>query len=317
MQTLPHVKHDSTKQRARRGLGILGALLLAAVMVFNLDVAVDWFRGYIDVVALVPQTSGVRIGSPVWVEGVEAGRVTALDFMGLGDNAVVALHVRLEDRVSDVVRRDSRAYAVRRRFIGEPTVEIGAGSPDAPAIESGDTLFPSDRPTLQELIEQGLAFPGALDSLGQALAALQDASAGRERDIDRVLHRLEVASREASTLRSDMAGGSLDRWLSDPDLGRRIHGLRARVTELEEAAGAMAERYADPALTARVATVAVRADRLGRELADLERALAEGDGVLGRMARDSALTVAIHGVQAQIDSLRAAGLGFALRMLAP
>ncbi len=49
----------------------------------------------------------------------------------------------------------------------------------------------------------------------------------------------------------------------------------------------------------------------------LEQRLAEGGGMMSRVARDSALAVAVAGVQAQIDSLRAEGMGFALRMLTP
>lgn len=317
MQTLPRVTHDPTRTRARRGLAILAGLLLTAALIFNLDVVLDRFRGYVDVVALVSQTSGVRIGSPVWVAGIEAGRVTAIDFMALGGTSVLAVHVRLEDRVRDVVRKDSRSQTARDRFIGEPAVRISAGSSTAPPVETGDTLYPRAVISLDTLLQRGLAFPEALDSLRTVLGELSEVADDRHAAVTAILDRLSVASAEASTLRSDLEGGSIERWLRDPELGERATRLRLRVAELSEAAEQMQERYGDPELRAGADSVATRAQRLGVALERLEAQMAEGRGFIPRAAQDSAITVAIRGVQAQVDSLTNAGLGFALRMILP
>jgi len=317
LQSLATVTHDSSRTRVRRGFAILASLLLAAALVFNLDVVVDWFHGYVDVVALVPSTSGVRIGAPVWVAGVEAGRVTAVDFQDVGGTAVIALHVRLEDRVRDVVRQSSRAHTARDRFIGAPLVRISAGSADSPPIQTGDTLQPMSTVSLDTLIQRGLAFPGALDSLTSTLSELERLAADRKADVKTLLDRWTAASREAATLTAALEGGTLGHWMRDPEPGRRVARLRERLTALGAAADAMLGRYQDPELRAGVASVAERAQRLSQALDGLERMLVEGRGFIPRAARDSALAVAVAGVQAQIDSLRAAGLGFAARMVLP
>lgn len=317
MQTLSRVTHDSNRTRVRRGLAILAGLILAATLVFNLDMVVDRFHGYLDVVALVPAVNGVRVGSPVWVAGVEAGRVTAIDFRVVEDLTLLALHVRLEERVRDVVRRGSRAHTARDRFIGEPTVRISAGPTHAPAIEDGDTLHPMPVMSLDTLLARGLAFPESLDSLTSALRALDRLADDRSPVLATLLARLDVAAEEAMALRTELEGGSIDRWLRDPELDQRVARLRERVAELSAAAEAMQDRYTDGELQAGAASVGARARRLGLALERLEGSLAEGRGFIGRSARDSAIPLAVRGVQAQIDSLRAAGMGFALRMILP
>ncbi len=303
--------------RVRRGLAILIGLLFAAALVFNLDVVVDWFHGYVDVVALVPRTNGVRIGAPVWVAGVEVGRVTAMDFQEAGGRAVIALHVRLEDRVRDVVRKSSRAHTARERFIGGPSVRISAGTADSPPIQSGDTILPLNTVSLDTLIQRGLSFPGALDSLTATLSELNRLAAAQRGGVETLLDRVSDASREAALLAADFEGGSIGQWQRDPQRGLRLAGLRERLAALGEATDAMQRRYQDPELQAGLASVAQRAQRLGQALDDLERVVANGRGFVPRVARDSALGVAVQGVQAQIDSLRNAGLGFAARMVLP
>lgn len=324
------MKHDYSRQRAQRGFAILATLLLTAILIFNLDVVVDWFHGYVDVVAIVAETSDVRVGGTVWVEGVEVGRIDAMalvdpetlarmtDRLAPEQRAAIALHVRIEDRARAVVRKGSRAYTTRERVIGAPVVRIEAGPPSAPPVESGDTLYPADRPTIEMLIERGKAFPSTLDSLLTAVGELNRLASAREPGLDRVMERLTRVAEEATALQAAFTGGSISRWLADPEMGRRVRALQGRVAELSEAAASL-QRYADEdgELRRSAAALSERADRLAGAMAALEQRLAEGGGVMSRVARDSALAVAVAGVQAQIDSLRAEGMGFALRMLTP
>lgn len=299
-------------------MAILAGLFIAAALIFNLDVILDQFRGYVDVVAIVTETSGVRIGAPVAVEGVEAGRVTGIDFVDLGGAGALALHVRLQDDFQSVVRRGSRAYTARERFIGAPGLRISAGPPGAPPIQDGDTIYPDVMVSLDSLLDRGMAVPPMLDSLGSAVTELNRlASAGRPA-IGLLIERVNVVTSEAGALRADLSEGSLRRFLDDPTLGGRVTRLRERVTQLSEVAAEMSARYQDPELSGGIESVSLRAQRLGQALDELQTNMAEGGGgFIPRAARDSALAVAIQGVQAQIDSLRAAGLGFAVEMILP
>jgi hypothetical protein len=312
------VNADPVARRARRGYALIAAMVLVAVLIFNLDGVVEWFRGHTDLVALVDRTEGVRVGSPVLVEGVEAGRVTDIRFVDRGPDAAVALSIRLDDRVLPAVRQGSHAHTVKRRLIGQPTVLISAGPTDSPPVEPGDTLYPSGLPSIEELLERGLAFPASLDSLNLALEELGGLVERRRPALRELVDRLAVVTDEATTLRSDLEGGSIARWLEDPELGVRIDRLRRQVAAIGEAVDRLKARAdGDDGLRTRLGTVTERADRLAARLDTLGHTIREGDGIVPRMSRDSALAVALAEVTAQIDSLRAEGMGFALRMLLP
>lgn len=294
----------------------MAALFLTALLVFTMDLIEDWLRGYVDVVAVVLETSGVRVGSPVVVQGMEAGRVTGVDVMELGGRGAIALHVRLEDRARSVVGLRSRAHTGKRNLIGEPMVRISAAPPGSPPLEDGDTIPPSDLLSIEALMREGKDLTPALDSLASALVELDRVVDERRPEMMAVVDQLSLATEAAAALRTDIDGGSVGLWLRDPTLGRRIDRLRVRVAALSEAASSL-QRYGDPEMGESVAALGQRAEHVGAELSELQRRLGEGDGFLTRMGRDSALAVAITGVQAQIDSLSAAGIGFALRMFLP
>ena len=306
---------DSTTRRVRRGYLLVAGLVLTALLVFNIDVIADQFRDHVDVVALVRETSGVRIGSPVSVAGVEVGRVTAIDFVG-DPAAPVAVSVRLQERARTAVRRTSRARTARRRFIGEPVVRIEAGPDASPPVEDGDTLRPRDEPSIEELLERGLAFPSSLDSLQEGVGRLHLLIDRRRPALDSLVDRLALATAEAEDLRQQVRNGP-GRWLGDAALPRRIERLRQHVEALSAAMGRLGREAEGGEIGPQLRSFAARAERLEDRLDALGRTLTEGSGTLGRLQRDSALAVAVREVAAQVDSLRAEGLDFALRMFLP
>ena len=310
------MRENSDERRERRGYAILAGLLLAGLLIFNLDVIVDWTRGYIDVVALVSRTNGVRSGSPVWIEGIEAGRVTGIAFAGHGDSALIALDLRMEARVRPLIRRGSGATTAKRRVIGQPYVRIDAGPGDAAPLEEGDTIRPADPIDLDDLIARGKHYPASLDSLTTAVREVQRLAERRQPRVALLASRVDETLESAAELGETLSGGSLGQLLADPALPARVQRLQERLDQLAAAADSLG-RWSEPELTAGIPPLMERADRLGEDLARLQHHLEQDRGTLARLQRDSALAVAVRGVQAQIDSLRAEGLSIGLRMLLP
>lgn len=301
----------------RRGYGILTALLVAAVVVFNADRIAEWMRGYIDVVAFVPESSGVRAGSPVWVEGTHAGRVQSVAVSGHGDSALVVLELRLEDRVRPVVRSASTVYTARKQLIGQPVVHVRAGPPASPPLSPGDTLQAAARLDISLLVEKGKDFPILLDSLMTAVREVQRLADTRAPRVASLLERFLDVSAAAGRLGEDLQGGTLGRFARDTSITLRLEQLRDRMDQLSVAAAELSRYGSSPELSEGVPSLMHRAERIGADLERLQTAMDGNLGTLPRLQRDSALAVALAGVTAQIDSLRAEGLSFGLRMLVP
>ncbi|MFW5950585.1 MAG: MlaD family protein [Gemmatimonadota bacterium] len=311
------MKDEARRHRTRRGYALIAGIVLTALLIFNADTLADRFRGYIDLVALVPETTGVRVGSPVTVGGIEAGRVTAIDLAGDAD-VPVAVRIRVRERVRSALREGSRAETAKRRFIGEPTVQVTVGRPDGALLQPGDTILPTGAPALDLLIAQGKELPSALDTLNALLRQLEEVAGQRRSQLATLTDRLDRATAEADRLRArfEFEGGTLTRLLNDPELPGRLARLQDRFAAVAEAADS-AGRYAEGELPARLARVTNRADRVSRALGELSERLEGSGGILVRARRDTAVQRALAEVMVQIDSLRAEGVGFALRMLLP
>lgn len=315
--------HDNTDGRVRRGYLILAGIAIVAALIFNINAVKDLAGDRTDLVALVADASGIRVGAAVRVAGVESGRVTGIDFVQAGDSARIAIHLRIDGASTRVIRADSEVRALRLRFIGQPVIQIEAGSAAAPAIRDGDTLFGLATPDPLALLERGKDLPAALDSLMTAARQVAAMSRARQPDVDRLQTQLEEVMAAGRSLSADLEGGSLGPMMAQGGLGA-VTRLQARLGQLRVAVDAARARYLGDeveggselarslaSLNDRVAAVSAELDALN------ERAAATGGGTLDRMARDSAIQVAIGRLQAQLDTLRQEGASIALRMFLP
>lgn len=316
-------RDSNTAARARRGYLILVGLTLAAVLIVNITALADLARPRMDVVALVADASGVRVGTTVTVAGVDAGRVTGIEIVPAGDSAEVALRLRLEGDAPSVLRLDSDVRTIRRRFIGEPVVHLEPGTAAAPPLGPGDTLRGRGRIDPMDLLARGRDFPAALDSLMDSARRLQGLAAARQPELELLERRVLAAVEAAGALSRSAEGGSLGPMLAEGGIADQVAALRTRLADVTEAVSTALGRFApgadadaDP-LARSLQGLRERVAALQVELTTLQLRMEEGRGLIGRMGRDTALQVAVRGVQAQIDTVRAEAMSIVLRMLLP
>ncbi|HUG42562.1 MAG TPA: MCE family protein [Longimicrobiales bacterium] len=299
----------------------MALIALAAAFIFNLEAVYDVAGDRMDLVAVLPDASGVRVGTPVRVAGVEKGRVAGIAFLAAGDSARVALLIRLEGDARTVIRKDSDVWAMRLQAIGQPLVQIKAGSPGSAPVRSGDTLYGAHRLDPALLLEGGMDLPAAIDSLLTTARRVQAMAEARESELERLQRRMDAATAAATALAADLDGGSLSRLLGPGGAMDGIARLQERLAALSAAVETARERYGGGAegggLPRSLAGLGARVALLQADLDALDARMRAGGGFLYRMPRDSALQVAITGVQAQIDSLRQEASSLVLRMVLP
>lgn len=324
----PLVPTDQNDGRARRGYLILAGITVVAVLIFNIDAVTDSTRDQIDLVALLPDASGVRVGTPVRVAGRDAGRVLGLAFLDAGDTVQIALRLRVDGEAATVLRRDSDVRAFRLRVIGQPIVQLEAGSALAPAVRDGDTLHGRPRASPDSLLAQARALPAAITSLLGSARQVRDLAAGRADDFAQLQVTIDAVRAEAGTLSHAADGGSLARML-EPGGMDAVRRLQDRLAQLADALEDARARYApvagsdgdappaDAALPAAMDRLTTRVAGLQRDLDAFRARLAAGRGIVNRLPADSALQVALRTLQAQIDTVGQEAGSILLRMILP
>lgn len=262
-----------------------------------------------DVVAVFREAPRLRKGSIVWVAGHPVGKVVDVALLPPTRDTMaprVAAMLELSFDAQPLLRRDSQLRLTAARLMAEPVVEIDPGSAGAPILREGDTIRALPAPPKTEfLIAEAKQTQASLDTLMRESHGLLARFDTRSAQMALVNRQASLASAELAKLENEIQNGPLTDFMNDErqsDAIARIQGNAAAITDaLQEAQerASKAMRETEPARKRLSRHIA----ELQQQLATLQKMLDNPNGSYGRMQRDSALMKAVHGAQAQLDSL--------------
>jgi hypothetical protein len=190
-------------------------------------------------------------------------------------------------------------------MIGERVVDIVPGPAGGAPLAGGDTLRGGELLEVTDIVDRLRVVRAGFEMLADDFSGLAGMPALRDGRMRAVRERFAAVSRELAELRAAAAGGSLARLLGDSALAASVQSLGTRTGQLRVLLGdARRDRTQEAdALAAAFRELAADADAVSRDIGRM-RALADSAaGTLPRFAADSALTLALRRVQAQLDSL--------------
>lgn len=298
------------RQRARAwlGAGLIALLLVVAALIFMLETIAERLRSTYTVTAILAEAPRLTTGSRVWVSGRDVGSVREIRILPVIDDSLPAIAALLEipTSVREHVRRDSRIRITSERMIGEPVIDILAGSPALPALAPGDTLRQAARPPdAAALLDRTRVVGAALDSALAGLTALRAPLQERMAAYGRVQVQLAAAQREYATLMDDVRASPTLALLGRGDVQASVARSRETLAQLTAALTRIRERARTSGAEPNLRAAAASATRLQASLAALDSVMRIQGGTADRLMRDSALVRAIGAARAELDSLMA------------
>jgi ABC-type transporter Mla subunit MlaD len=299
-------KRSQSREALWGGIAVATLLILFLLIFFAADVRRMLTRTD-ELYVLMPSAAGLRPGAQVWIAGQPVGEVEHIEVRPPSADSLqrVLLQIQVERRHREHIRRNSEARVTSFRVIGDPVLDITPGHPRLPGLEPNDTILFRAEGTPQAAISRARALHSSLQALLADSRVVSRRIADRRAHARRVSDHLAAAARELRDLTITLQSGPLN-TLSDPefnrvisDLGRTVAVLRNSFVRASEQARA-ARSEAEPALR----RLTARADTISQAITELQQAIAQsGGGLLTRAMTDSAIVKALHGAQAQLDSL--------------
>jgi phospholipid/cholesterol/gamma-HCH transport system substrate-binding protein len=236
----------------RAGLFVALGLALAGVVVFFVGQENRLFEEQVTYRAFFPNVEGLTDESPVWIGGLEVGRVVGIGFSDESADQRIEVHIEVTKKYANRVREDSVVRLSSLGVLGEKAVDITIGNPKAPAMQDGAELRTSSS--------------GDLNSLMRAAGQVMDDSQAISRSL-----RVAVEAYADPQLTQDVAG--------------TMHSLRALLEEVEKGEGVLHaliyDKEAGRQVREALANAAQAAQRMDSAVGHVEALLEEvrkGDG---------------------------------------
>ncbi len=287
----------------RIGSFILVGLVVFLAIIYLLGAQARYFERKYDLVAEFSEVGGLIEGATVRLAGVQIGRVTRVELPSQ-PGGKVRVKLTITRRFADRIRRNSEARIVTQGLLGDKLVEITVGLPDAPPLQSGDTITTRDPFEMQEMFAAGAETLAQVNQLAVTLRKTMDRVDRMTEEVERgkgwlhvliyeepeSLRRLNalLTSTQQLLARAESNDSAVG-VLLQRDSGKSVRSLLAAMDALGRAAekpGAtdgllptllFDPEYKDVARDLRVLT---------RNFRDVSEKLAHGQGLLGGLLKE-------------------------------
>lgn len=128
------------KLNSRVGAVTLICLGIIVYIVFNPIRGVNPFSSKIRVFGYYDDVQGLKRNAPVYVSGVEVGKVDSVDFLPAKSKANLKVVVLVETKVQHLLRADSQMKIISMGLLGDKFVQLVPGNPDLPEVTDGQEL---------------------------------------------------------------------------------------------------------------------------------------------------------------------------------
>lgn len=265
-----------TWDQLKVGVLIVVALAILAVAVLKLGQAGNLFGRRYRLVAFVGSASGLRSGGPVTVAGQLAGSIKEITFLPPDADTTrnLKLVVEVDTKLTEQVRKDSRAKIKAVGLLGDKAFDISPGTPRYAVLKEGDTLIIVPSTDYDAVVQQAsVAINQAVD-LASDLKRVTGAISRGEGTIGQLVTNRMLYDQLNSTLvrtqaimaRLENPRGTIGRLLDDPalyySLNRTIASADTVITQISAGNGLVGKLLRDDTLYNHLVNVVGRADSL-------------------------------------------------------
>ncbi|WP_342377921.1 MlaD family protein [Myxococcus stipitatus] len=206
----------------RTGLFVAMGLVVAGVVVFFIGQESRLFQQQVTYRVFLPNVQGLSDKSPVWLGGLEVGKVTGIYFSEDPRDPRLEVQLRVAARYQDRVKKDSTAQLTSMGVLGDKAVDISLGTPTSPPLEPGGEMVAITGGDLSTLLSGASKVMDNSVAISESLLKTVQ-SYGDPRMVADV--QRGIASLRALLEQVENGDGVLHALIYDKEAGREVRGL--------------------------------------------------------------------------------------------
>jgi phospholipid/cholesterol/gamma-HCH transport system substrate-binding protein len=244
------------------GITVIAASVTLGILIFLMSGTGGLLTRKIKLKSYFDNASGLRVGAPVRLNGVDIGNVTAIQIVPDKDKALTPVEVtmKISTKYHYALHQDSVTLLATAGVLGETFIDIDSSQAKLGEVQDGTVLHSRQVPDFQDVVR---ASQGTLQNLDSLIKRL-----------DRIVTFVESGN------------GSVGKLIYDPSLYNRINTtvseFQKLVNEVTEGNGTLGKLVSDDELYKKANTAV---DDLNLIINDLNA----GKGTAGKFLKDPTL----------------------------
>jgi phospholipid/cholesterol/gamma-HCH transport system substrate-binding protein len=294
----------------RVGLTVIFASIVLALLLFLMSGTTGLFTKRITLYSYFDNASGLRVGAPVRLSGVDIGNVVAMRVVPDRDKQLTPVEVimKVSTKYGFNLRRDSVTSLDTAGVLGETYLDIDSAQAIGAPAQNGDTLPTHVHPDFNEVVRSSESTLQNMDALLKradrilAFAESGKGSLGKLIYDPTLYDRFSAITKQFQGIVDQVAQGqgSLGALINSNDAYNKFLGtldkINAVVDDLQAGKGTAGKFLKDPSLY----------NNANDTIANLKKTTGDinaGKGTLGRLSQDEALANKFENTVSKLEAL--------------
>jgi phospholipid/cholesterol/gamma-HCH transport system substrate-binding protein len=290
------------------GITVLVASTILFFLVFLMSGGSGLFTPKIHLKSYFDNASGLRVGAPVRLAGVDIGNVQSIRVVANHGLTPVEVTMRVSTKFKEGLRKDSHSKLATAGVLGETFVDIESKDTKLAAAADWDELSTEDTPDLQDMVRAGQGSLQNIDvlikRLDRILAYVENGqgSVGKAIYDPALFNRLNTTVNEMQTLVAQVnAGkGTLGKLVVDEEMYHKAVGaidkLNTMLDDINAGKGTAGKLIKDDSLYK-------NANETLAQMRKFTEDVNAGKGTLGKLAHDDVLANKIDATVTRLQAI--------------
>jgi phospholipid/cholesterol/gamma-HCH transport system substrate-binding protein len=257
------------KSTIRLGMFIAGGVLLFIVIIYLIGGKQNMFTSSVKITTVFNDVKGLQEGANVRFTGIDVGAVNKLEIL---TDSRVLVEISLDRKVTEFIKKDSRATIASQGLMGNKLVIIMPGSAAESPIEQGDNL-PSLEPVELDDILKEIKISGERISMVSA-------------NLISITNKMERGEGIFGKIFTDTSFAY--------NLSRTSHNLRVLSEQINRGEGFLGKLLVESSFSAELDSAVAYIAEISQNLEGITDKINRGEGFIGQMTTDTTLTYNIY-----------------------
>jgi phospholipid/cholesterol/gamma-HCH transport system substrate-binding protein len=292
------------------GITVVVSSLTLGVLIFLMSSTGGWFTRKIQVRSYFDNASGLRIGAPVRLNGVDIGSVISMRVVSDKDKQLTPVEVfmKVSTKYHANLREDSLTLLSTAGVLGETYIDIDSSQAVGPEVKDGDVLPIRDRPDLNDMIRSSQGTLQNMDALLRRLDRIVAFVESGKGSVGKLIYdptlynRLSDTVNEFQTVVNEVSQGkgTLGKLVSDETVYNKLNATVDKVNlivdDINAGKGTAGKFLKDPALFNNANTAIANLKQVTDDIN-------AGKGTLGKLAKDQEMANKIQDTVNQLQAI--------------
>ena len=290
------------------GITVLVASVTLAVLIFLMSGTGGLFTKKILIKSYFDNASGLRVGAPVRLQGVDIGNVTGIRIVPNKKLTPVEVTMKITMKYQDALHRDSVTALETAGVLGETYIDIDSSQAKGPIVQEGDELAIREHPDFNDVVRSSQGTLQNLDALIKRLDRIVAFVESGQGSIGKLIYdptlygRLNTTLNEFQSIASDISNGkgSIGKLIASDELYQKanttVDKLNLIIDDIQQGKGTAGKLLKDEALY----------NNANQTIANVRKFTDDvnaGKGALGKLTRDEEFAAKLQNTMNRLSSI--------------